>query len=421
MREKIAFISEHASPLAILGGVDAGGQNVYVAELACELARRNYHIDIFTRRSDPSIPEVVEYCPNVNVVHIKAGPEKDIAKELMLQHMNEFTIGVLHFIGKTESNYSLIHANFFMSALVASHIKQIMHIPYVVTFHALGAVRQMHQQERDRFPPERIDIEKAIVQDADLIIAECPQDRDDLIRHYDAPASRIAIVQCGVNPSEFYPINKKEAREKLHLSASEFILLQVGRMVPRKGIDNVIRALSRLHHRVKLLIVGGEAEQRAIMNTSEARRLYEVAKVEHVCDHVEFTGRKCRSELKYYYAAADVFITTPWYEPFGITPLESMACGTPVIGANVGGIKYSVADGRTGLLVPPNDPGKLATAIDRCLDNPSLLRSMSAEAITRVNKLFTWRYVASSLDQLYKGVIASHIYETIAKKYEFAA
>jgi D-inositol-3-phosphate glycosyltransferase len=421
MREKIAFISEHASPLAVLGGVDAGGQNVYVAELACELARRNYHIDIFTRRSDPAIAEIVEYCPHVNVVHIKAGPEEDIPKELMLQHMNEFTIGVLHFIGKTETNYSLIHANFFMSALVASHIKKILHVPYVVTFHALGVVRQLHQQESDKFPPERIDIERFVVKDADLIIAECPQDRDDLVKYYDAPLSKVAVVQCGFNPSEFYPIKKEEAREKLHLSPSEFVLLQLGRMVPRKGIDNVIRAMSRLRHRVKLLVVGGEQEKPAIMNTAEARRLHEIAMREGVCDHVEFTGRKCRSELKYYYAAADVFITTPWYEPFGITPLESMACGTPVIGANVGGIKYSVADGRTGLLVPPNDPAVLAASIERCIEDPSLLQTMSIEAIKRVNKFFTWKYVASSLDQLYKGVISSHIYETIAKKYEFAA
>jgi D-inositol-3-phosphate glycosyltransferase len=421
MREKIAFISEHASPLAILGGVDAGGQNVYVAELACELTRRNYHVDIFTRRTDPSLAEVVEYCPHVNVIHIKGGPEADIPKETMLQHMNEFTIGVLHFIGKTDANYSLIHANFFMSALVASHIKKILHIPYVVTFHALGAVRQLHQQESDKFPPERIDIERFVVQDADMIIAECPQDRDDLVAHYDAPLSKIAIVQCGFNPSEFYPIKKEEAREKLHLSKTEFVLLQLGRMVPRKGIDNVIRAVSRLRHKVRLLIVGGEEEKAAIMRTAEARRLYEIAKQERVCDRVDFTGRKCRHELKYYYAAADVFITTPWYEPFGITPLESMACGTPVIGANVGGIKYSVADGRTGLLVPPNDPSKLAASINRCIEDPLLLRTMSAEAIRWVNKFFTWRYVASSLDQLYKGVISSHVYETIVKKYEFAA
>lgn len=421
MREKIAFISEHASPLAILGGVDAGGQNVYVAELACELTRRNYDVDIFTRKCDPLIAEVVEYCPHVNVIHIKGGPEEDIPKETMLQHMNEFTIGVLHFIGKTGRNYSIIHANFFMSALVASHIKKILHIPYVVTFHALGVVRQLHQQEKDKFPPERVDIERFVVQDADMIIAECPQDREDLVNYYDAPVSKIAVVQCGFNPSEFYPIKKEEAREKLHLSKTEFVLLQLGRMVPRKGIDNVIRAMSRLRNKVRLLVVGGEAEKATIMNTPEARRLHDIAEHERVCDRVEFTGRKCRNELKYYYAAADVFITTPWYEPFGITPLESMACGTPVIGANVGGIKYSVADGRTGLLVPPNDPVTLAASIDRCIEDPLLLRTMSTEAIRWVNKFFTWRYVASSLDQLYKGVISSHTYETIAKKYEFAA
>jgi len=414
MRQKIAFISEHASPLAILGGVDAGGQNVYVAELACELSRQDYDIDIFTRRACPNIADVVSYCPHVNVIHVKAGPERDIPKEAMLQHMNEFTIRVLHYIGRTGVNYSLIHANFFMSALVASHIKQIMHIPYIVTFHALGAVRQIHQQENDKFPAERIEIEKFIAQDADMIIAECPQDRDDLVQYYDAPVTKISVLQCGFNPSEFHPVNKSEARQRLGLPGSEFILLQLGRMVPRKGVDNVIRAVSRLHHRVKLLIVGGDEEAPATMNTPEIRRLQEIAKHERVIDDIHFVGRKCRSELKYFYAAADLFVTTPWYEPFGITPLESMACGTPVIGADVGGIKYSVTHGKSGFLVPPNQPGALATAIDRCIENPTMLQAMGNEAIRWVNKFFTWRYVASSLHQLYK-VVAS------VPRYEYAA
>lgn len=366
--------------------------------------------------------DIVEYCPHVNVIHVKAGPLAEIPKESMLEYMNEFTVGVLQYIGKNDPNYSLIHANFFMSALVASHIKQILHIPYVVTFHALGVVRQLHQQERDRFPPERVDIEKFIVQDADMIIAECPQDRDDLIQHYDAPVSKISIIQCGFNPSEFHPICKDKARERLNLSKSDFILLQLGRMVPRKGVDNVIRSVSKLHHKVKLLIVGGEEELPDILNTPEIKRLKNIASHEQILDCVEFTGRKCRDELKYYYAASDLFITTPWYEPFGITPLEAMACGTPVIGANVGGIKYSVVDGTTGLLVPPNDPGQLASAIDRCIEDPLLRQSMSDKAITWVSKFFTWEYVAVCLNRLYKKVVVtSQSKAAVTKKYEVAA
>jgi D-inositol-3-phosphate glycosyltransferase len=421
MKQKIAFISEHASPLATLGGVDAGGQNVYVAELARELASGSYSIDVYTRRSDPNTPEVVEYCRNVNVIHIKAGPPTSIPKEAMLQYMDELTSGMLDYMKKSNIQYQLIHANFFMSALVASNIKRILGIPYVVTFHALGIVRQLHQQGSDNFPPERISVERFVVRDADLVIAECPQDRNDLVLHYDADPAKVTVVQCGFNPAQFYPIDKRKAREQLGLPLSDFILLQLGRMVPRKGVDNVIRALSHIHHKVKLLIVGGEEELPEIMCTPEIKRLLAIAERERTADSLKFVGRKCRDDLKYYYSAADLFITTPWYEPFGITPLESMACGTPVIGANVGGIKYSVANGITGLLVPPNDPQTLASTIDCCIDHPSLLEKMRRRGLRWVNEFFTWKYVAQRMDDVYRSVTQAKFPAITVNKYEFAA
>jgi len=419
MKKRIAFISEHASPLATLGGIDNGGQNVYVAELSTELARKGYQVDVFTRKDSKDINEVVYWKPGVRVINIKAGDERFIEKEQLLCHMNEFTRNMLCFIKKNNVQYSIVHANFFMSALVASCIKKELHIPYVVTFHALGLVRLAHQKQMDKFPVERFDIERMVVKDADAIIAECPQDKEDLIYYYNADASKITIAPCGFNPKEFYVIDKKIAREKLQLNNDENILLQLGRMVPRKGVDNVIRSLSRLNGSLKntrLLIVGGESDEPDEKSTPEIGRLKKVAEEENVSAHVTFTGRRGRNVLKYFYAAADIFITTPWYEPFGITPLEAMACGTPVIGANVGGIKYSVEDGETGFLVPPKDPDALAEKVERLIVDKQLLSSMKKNAVKHVNRFFTWTNVANTVNDVYEKINASYQKQTPAGK-----
>lgn len=405
--ERIAFISEHASPLAIVGGVDSGGQNVYVAALSEELARQGYEVDVYTRRDSLEAPETVDWLPGVRVIHVKAGPAKRVAKEQLLGYMPEFTVNMLAFIRAHGIDYRLVHAHFFMSALVASDVKQVLRIPYVVTFHALGMVRRLHQASQDGFPPERVLIERFIVQDADQLIAECPQDRADLVEHYGADPRRISIAPCGFNPAEFYPIRQAEARAFLGLPADEKILLQLGRMVPRKGVDNVIRALPALRpyaSKLRLLVVGGESDDPDPSYTPEIGRLQGIAREAGVADMVNFTGRKGRSLLKYYYAAADVFISTPWYEPFGITPLEAMACGTPVVGSHVGGIKYSVVHGQTGFLVPPHTPAALAAAVGPLLTDAALHRRMQRNGLHRVNALFTWRQVAGCMQGIYDKV-----------------
>lgn len=407
--KRIAFISDHASPLALLGGVDTGGQNVYVAQLAKHLATQGYRVDIFTRREDSGVEEIVNWLPGIRVIHVKAGPAAVVAKEELLPYMAEFEQNMLAFIRREHCSYHLVHAHFFMSALVAMRIKRRLNIPFIVTFHALGHVRRLHQGENDRFPAERLQIEAQAVNEADHIIAECPQDRDDLIKYYNADTSRISIVPCGFNPQEFRPVNQRVARRLLGLQSHDHILLQLGRMVPRKGIDNVIRALARLkadggtHY--KLLVVGGKSRQLAKSGCPEYQRLARLADDLGVSADVVFTGQRLRSQLKLYYAAADVFITTPWYEPFGITPLEAMACGTPVIGSDVGGIKYSVIDGTTGALVPPDNPQALAKAISKMIGNPERLQELSSNAIRHVNQRFTWEKVANQIAAVYSRVL----------------
>jgi D-inositol-3-phosphate glycosyltransferase len=407
--KRIAMISEHASPLAMLGGVDAGGQNVYVGQLAHHLASIGYEVDVITRRDSPLLPETAEWVRGVRIVHVPAGPPEFVRKEDLLPHMEEFTANVLRLVRRQRRGYALAHANFWMSGLVAADVKQATGLPFVVTFHALGRVRRAFQRAADEFPDSRFAIEDRIVAEADQIIAECPQEEEDLIRYYNADPARITIVPGGFDPTEFWPISKALARVSLGLDPDEPVILQLGRLVPRKGVDTVVRGFARLRHdygvNARLLIVGGDSNDPDPSVTPEIGRLRDVARDEGVEDAVVFVGRRGREVLKYYYSAADVFVTTPWYEPFGITPLEAMACGTLVVGANVGGIKFTVRDGETGYLVPPDDPAAIAERIAHLYRHPRLMNVFRRQAIKRANDLFTWEHVANGVATVYEDVL----------------
>jgi glycosyltransferase involved in cell wall biosynthesis len=402
---RIALISEHASPLAVIGGVDAGGQNIYVAQVARALARAGHHVDVLTRRDDAVLPPVVDVRPGMRVLHIDAGPARFVPKEKLLPHMGAFT-RVARALLHASVAYDVVHANFFMSGLVGLDLQAEFGLPLVMTFHALGLVRREHQGAADGFPASRIDIERRIVRHADSLIAECPQDKADLMRLYGASGARIAVVPCGVDLKQFAPGDKFAARRALGLADDEFVVLQLGRLVPRKGIDNVIRAVALLEPRLKarLLVVGGDAPEPDERATPEIARLRGVAAECGIADRVTFTGHRQRDRLRECYVAADAFATTPWYEPFGITPLEAMACGTPVIGSAVGGIKHSVLDGVTGGLVPPQEPAALAARLAQLHANPLLGQALGRAGVRRMRSLFTWDRIASELAQVYAAV-----------------
>lgn len=420
---KIALISEHASPLAPPGSVDSGGQNVYVAHLARELARLGHTVDVFTR-DDGSIPSrIVNWLPKIRVINVPAGPAHYVRKEDLLHFMPEFARFMIGFARRQHTRYDLVHANFFMSGMVAQQVKKTLGIPFAITFHALGKVRRLCQGKADGFPAERMDIEERLMQDADRILAECPQDKADMEELYDAPSNRIDIVPCGFDPEELWPV-AETARSELGLNPDEFIVLQLGRMVPRKGVDNVIRSIAALRDlfgiRARLLVVGGDAQQIDDLNTPELNRLRTLATELGVDDRVTFSGQKPRTLLRHYYSAANVFVTTPWYEPFGITPVEAMACGTPVIGATVGGIKSTVVDGQTGYLVPPNDPESLARRLAFLHTQPQHARRLGQEGLRRAYEHYTWRSVAekaaasfeAALDNALAPSISSYLHVT---------
>lgn len=410
-RRRIAMISEHASPLADPGSVDSGGQNVYVAQVARHLARMGHKVDVFTRRDSQDLPDIVLWEDGVRVVHVPAGPPSFVPKEEFMPYMQAFTDFMVQFALRRGRPYDLVHAHFFMSALVASELKRILGLPYVVTYHALGKVRRIYQGENDAFPDTRFQIEARTMAEADRVIAECPQDETDMCQLYDADPQKLALIPCGFDPHQFWPIERSEARRQVGLPQDDFTILQLGRMVPRKGVENVVRGLARLVHDhglpARLVIVGGGSHDPDPEITPEIGRLQQIAEEERVSDHVTFVGRRGRQALKYYYSAADVFVSTPWYEPFGITPVEAMACGTPVIGSEVGGIQYTVADEETGYLVPSKDPDALAERLAYLHQDRQTLERLGEQALQRANSLFTWERVSHAIANLYDEILAN--------------
>jgi D-inositol-3-phosphate glycosyltransferase len=404
---RIALISEHASPLATLGGTDAGGQNVYVAHIGRCLSNAGHQVDVLTRRDAEHLPPLVDMGPGLRVRHISAGPPQPVPKESLLPFMGEFSDRAVR-LCEAAGGYDVVHANFFMSGLVGLDLKQRFGTPLVMTFHALGLVRRQHQGAADGFPEERMDIERRLVRQADRIIAECPQDQHDLQSLYDADPRRLAMVPCGVDLAEFSPGSRLMARRRLGLAATEFMVLQLGRMVPRKGVDNVIRAIALMPQRagVRLCVVGGNGPDPDDGATPEIARLRGVAESCGVADRVVFVGQRQRDVLRSWYRAADVFVSTPWYEPFGITPLEAMACAVPVVGSDVGGIRYSVDDGITGYLVPPHDPPALAARLQQLRADPALADRLGLAGARRVRSTFTWKQVAEQLAAVYRPLVA---------------
>jgi glycosyltransferase involved in cell wall biosynthesis len=297
-----------------------------------------------------------------------------------------------------------------MSGLVACQLKRAFGVPVVTTFHALGRVRRRFQGAADGFPDSRFAIEERVIEGSDRVIAQCPQDEIDLLTLYGADPGRLTRIPCGYDPAECHPVVQAEARARLGLPADAPLVLQLGRLVPRKGVDDVIRAFARVRRgplpEARLLVVGGDSREPDPAASPEMARLMAVATEENVTDGVIFAGRRDRAELADHYSAADVFVTMPWYEPFGITPVEAMACGTPVIGARVGGIQHSVRDGVTGFLVPPRDVEALAERLLAVLQDETLRRRLGAAGIVRAREHFTWQHVVARFADLFAGISA---------------
>ncbi len=395
---KVDLVSEHASPLAAIGGVDAGGQNVHVAALAAGLARRGHEVTVHTRRDDAALPERVVTQDGYDVVHVPAGPARAVPKDDLLPHMRAFAQELRR--TWTAARPDLVHAHFWMSGLasVAAADALPTPVPVLQTFHALGSVKKRHQGAADTSPEHRVELERGLCRDVAHVVATCTDEVFEL-RRLGLSSDRVSIVPCGVDTGVFTPRGPVAPRSERHR------LLVLGRLVERKGQDDAVRALTAVPG-AELVVVGGPPPDQ-LEADPEVRRLRAVAAEAGVADRLVFTGAVSRADVPAWVRSADVVLAVPWYEPFGITPLEAMACGRPVVATAVGGLVDSVADGVTGELVPPRDPERLGAVLAALLADPHRRAAYGAAGVARVRERYRWSRVVADTEAVYRQVLAA--------------
>lgn len=396
---RIAMVSEHASPLAVLGGVDAGGQNVHVASLASALGRRGASVVVYTRRDSPGLPRRVRLGPSVWVEHVDAGPPEPIAKDELFPHMPEFA-AYLHRAWRT-SRPDVVHGHFWMSGWAMLRAAAPLQIPTLQTFHALGSVKRAQQGTKDTSPPERCAVEAEIVRNADMTLAESNEELFELLRQ-GGDADRIRVVPSGVDVQRFTPRGDSERRGR---GRARYRIAVVSRLVERKGVGNVITALAGVPDAE--LVVGGGPAREELATDREALRLTELARRAGVAERVELRGRLDHASVAALYRSADVVVCAPWYEPFGLVALEAMACGVPVVASAVGGLVDTVIDGVTGRMVPPRRPDLLARALCDLLPDVAARRDLGGAGARRARTRYAWSNIASETARAYRHAISA--------------
>ncbi|GAA1793750.1 glycosyltransferase family 1 protein [Planosporangium flavigriseum] len=401
-RLRIAMVSEHASPLAKIGGVDSGGQNTHVAELAVALAHRGHEVRVYTRRDNPDLPDVVPFADRVVVEHVPAGPAQFVPKDDLLPFMGTFGRWLASRWSSSDFTPDVVHAHFWMSGLAALTATSSSRIPVVVTYHALGSIKRRYLGSKDTSPDTRLGLERELGHLADRVIAQCAEEVEELGK-MGIPRGSIQVVPSGVNTEWFTPTGPR----KEHSAGGRLRILSVGRMVERKGFADLIQALY-LVPEAELVLLGGPPPDQ-LDREPMVGQLRRLASKRGVADRVRILGQVPREDMPAWYRSADVVACAPWYEPFGLTPLEAMACGVPVIAYAVGGLAESVIDGVTGILVPPRDIRRLAAALRSVLGDEVRRMSYASAAVDRVRSRYTWERTAADVERVYASVTGEPI------------
>ena len=406
---RAASICVHTSPIASIGQRDAGGMNVYVRELACELAKQSLPVDIFTRRSDPESPECISICPGVNVINITAGPPEPISKNELFPFLGDFAAEAALYSLREGVRYDIIHAHYWLSGWTAHLLKRYWDAPHLLMFHTTAHMKNAVAATADRETPLRLDIERRLIDLADGLIAANPDERADLVWRQHLPTDKVCAVPPGVDLDVFTPGDKAESRRILNLPADANVVLFVGRIDPIKGIDTLLNAVANLTEAgtdALTVLVGGDLDATG-MPTGALARVAEDAQSAGIRDRIVFAGSVPHQELPVYYRAADIVTVPSRYESFGLTAVEAMGCGVPVVASRAGGLRFTIDEEESGLLVPHSDPGALAHALARVLADRVLKERLGAGALEAASR-FAWPTVASSI---------LHIYERLAEGY----
>lgn len=411
-RQAIALIADHVDPAADMGKEGVGGQTVYVRQVGEALARLGWQVDMFTRKVNANDSTIVHHTPHCRTIRLEAGPPVPMPSERLMDYLPSFVESFQKFQTKEGSNYPLIHTNYWTSAWVGLQLRQHSNIQLVHTYHSLGAVKYQALVPRPAITETRLAVERQILEQATCIVATTPQEEEDL-RTWVSQQGLVEVIPCGTDLATFHAYPQEEARHVLGWDPTEAIALYVGRFDPVKGLETLIRACAHLRasqpnlSSLRLVVVGGSDSTYEDMQ--ERQRIEQIVQDLGLAQHVTFVGQVGHDRLPLYYTAADLCVIPSHYEPFGLVAIEAMACGTPVVAAAVGGLKFTVVPEETGLLVPPQDVPALAQAMDRILSDQRWAHKLRQQAPVRVQQNFSWSGVAARLSDLYRRLIAQSI------------
>jgi D-inositol-3-phosphate glycosyltransferase len=391
------MISVHSSPLGRLGTQDTGGMSVYIRELARQMGLRGHRVDIYTRAGDGfACGDVLWISENVRVIHLGLGPGGDAPKTALYPYLSQFFQALERFREQEGVRYDVIHSHYWLSGQAGLWARNAWGAPHLTTFHTLAAVKKLvcgPESESD----VRVNVERTLAAASDRIVVTSERERDHLIRHYDADASRVTVIPCGVDLDRFQPADRKAARKRIGVGPEEKLLLYVGRLAPEKGLDRLIRAVAHLGHisKLRLIVVGGDGA-----HDPARRRMMDLSRSCGMGGRIVFQGRLEQSELPRFYSAADLLALPSSYESFGMVALEALACGTPVAATRVGAMEQLLRNPGNGRLAQDLRPASLAAAIE------SVLRDRAAgppntALIRRAAAAYDWSRVAADVLKIY--------------------
>jgi len=406
---RVATLSVHTSPLDQPGAGDAGGLNVYVYEVAKQLAARGIEVEIFTRATASDLPPLVEVAPGVAVRHVTAGPYEGLDKNDLAAQLCAFTSGVLRVEAMHEPGYfDLAHSHYWLSGQVGWLAKERWGVPLVHSMHTMAKVKNALLAEGDAPEPQsRVIGELQVVEAADRLIASTPDEARQLIDLYDADPARVNTVPPGVDLEVFAPGDAIAARRRLGLPVDRLVLLFVGRIQPLKAPDILLRAVARLvehdatlREQLEVVVVGGPSGT----GLAEPEQLQKLAGALGIADITRFVRPVHQQVLADYYRAATLTVVPSYNESFGLVAVESQACGTPVVASRVGGLSTAVADGSSGVLIDGHDPSTFADAIRGLLAEPSRLATLRSGAVSHARE-FGWNATADGVLAVYRDAL----------------
>lgn len=401
---RVALISVHGDPLVPVGAEEAGGQNVYVREVARALVARGCAVDVFTRGRSCVEPEV-SLLDGARVVRLPAGPRGFIPRTRLYEHLPAFVAAFRRFVRQERRTYDAVHTNYWLSGWVGLQVAEGLGVPHLHTHHSLGAWKYQTVGFAQESARVRLAVENSLLSRCDAIVATSPHEIDALYRFY-AARPHAVLVPCGIDARAFRPQDPAAARRALGLPEEGALLAYAGRFDPQKGIDTFVQAAARLKERfdVRLAFAGGFDP--AASDRAEFERIRALTEALGLAERSHFLGLVPRERLAAFFSAADAVAVPSHYESFGLVAIEAMACGTPVVASDVGGLRYSVIHRETGLLAPARDERAFADALGLLLEAPELRRSMGRTAAEHVASAFTWDVVAERLDALYGSLRA---------------